>query len=66
MEIYVIYKHPMDYPDKFVARKFIFDQPTEEVILENTLEKLREKLPFGLTCVERYENDDPVIVETWI
>lgn len=61
-----IYDHPKDYPDKFVARKFILDKLTSEILLGDTLEEVRSQLPLGLTCFERHETDDPVIVETWM
>lgn len=64
--IWTIYDHPTDYPDKFVARKFILDKPTSEVIIADTLEELREMLPLGLSCFNRSVTDDPVIVETWM
>jgi len=66
MEIWTIYKHPLDYPEKFVARKFIFDKPTSEILIGDTLEEIRKLLPGGLTRIERDPKDDPVIVEAWI
>ena len=64
--LWTVYKHPRDYPDKFVARKFVLDKPTSEILIGNTLEEIRTLLPKGLTRMERDENDKPVIVETWI
>ena len=64
--LWTIYKHPSDYPDEFVARKFILDKPTSEIKTSDTIETLRLLLPMGLTRVERNDNDDPVIVETWM
>ena len=66
LELWTIYKYPRDYPDKFVARKFVLDKPTSEILIGNTLEEIRTLLPKGLTRMERDENDKPVIVETWI
>ena len=64
--LWTIYRHPKDYPDKYVARKFILDKPTSEILIGDTLEELRALLPFGLTRLERDLGDDPLIVETWI
>ena len=65
-EIWAIYKHPLDYPEKFVARKFILDKPTSEILIGDTLEEIRKLLPKGLTLIERNPKDDPILVETWI
>ena len=66
LTIWVIYKHPKDYPDNFVARKFILDKPTPEILIGSTLEEIRKLLPPGSTRFDRYETDDPVIIEAWI
>ena len=63
---WTIYKHPLDYPNKYVARKFVLDKPTSEILVGGTLEEIRKLLPLGLTCIDRHETDDPVIVETWL
>lgn len=67
--IWVIYYHPKDFPDKFVARRFNLDQPTPDHITSDSLEGIRsallEKEP-GLVCLTRAPEDDPVILETWI
>lgn len=65
-EIWTIYEYPIDYPDKYVARKFILDKPTQEIIIADTLEELRKKLPKGLIRLERSEYDDEKIVECWM
>lgn len=64
--IWTIYKHPSDYPDKFVARCFNFNRPTTAVYTADTLEEIRRLIPQGLFRLERDPNDDPVIVEVWI
>jgi len=63
---WTIYKHPKDYPDKVVARKFILDKPTSEIIIGNTIEEVRSGIPKGLTRFLPDERDDSVIVETWL
>ena len=64
--LWTVYKHPRDYPDKFVARKFIMDKPTSEILICESLEEVRMLLPPGLTRIERDEDDKPVIVEVWM
>lgn len=53
-------------PGQFVARKWLMDEPTNEILQDATLEGLRAKLPQGLIRLDRLPKDDPVIVETWI
>jgi hypothetical protein len=62
IEIWTIYKHPRDYPEKYVARKFINDKPTNQLISSITYDELIHILlslyPY-LTCLER------VVVVWW-
>ena len=48
--LWVVFDHPQDYPDSYVARKFVLDQPTEEHIVSPRLEMLRQ-LMIGLRPV---------------
>lgn len=68
--LHTIYKHPKDYPTKFVVRKFtartgitIVDNNAETA---DTLIEARQLVPPGLYRLNRSPIDDPVIVETWI
>jgi len=69
---WTIYDHPSDRPDCFIARRWIVMRsyndpvPTRDVLTATTLDELRRLLPPGLTCLPRYLNDDPKIVEVWI
>ena len=69
--MWTIYDHPRDYPDSFVARKFLIaggaPTPTSEIILSTSLDKLRAiMVGRGLSCITRSPGDDPVVVETWL
>lgn len=69
--IWVVYDHPTDYPDHFVARAHRVgvdgQRPTSKLIAAPTLESIRTSMVnLGLTCVQRNEEDDPVIVECWL
>lgn len=67
LSIWVVYDHPTDWPDYFVAREWIGEQPGNMVTLERDLDRLRDRLRrMGLTRLERNEEDDPVILETWL
>lgn len=71
LPMWVLCKHPSDYPDKFTARLHVLGPnghaPTSEVLVADDLEELQQALDSkGLVRMERNENDDPVIVETWV
>ena len=64
--IWVIYKHPSDYPDKFVCRIWNLDKPTDKIWLADTLEGIHRIIPDNMVKLDRHVDDDPVVVETWI
>lgn len=70
LEMWTVYDHPADFPDAFVARKWVVRAggpiATPEVVMGVTLEEVRERLPEGLYPLNRNEGDDPTIVETWL
>jgi hypothetical protein len=72
LAMWTVYKHPKDYPDKFVARRFDVDaagpKPSASVIVAADLETLRDILAreMHLTCLARDPSDEPQIVETWL
>ena len=67
VEIWTVYFNAVDYPNLYVARKFINAGPTGELMCcseyQPLLEWLQEK---GLTKLARHPNDHPVIVESWL
>lgn len=68
LEMWVIYDHPKDFPNGFIARLWIDEDPQAQTMTADTLDNLRELIcRWGCTChLVRYPDDDPVIVETWI
>ena len=66
MPISAVYDHPEDYPDKFVARVYDMDKPTNLIVLGDTLDEVREAIPQSMAKIDRQQGDDPCIVETWI
>lgn len=71
MSQWVVYRHPRDYPEKFVLRRWDITRghvliATDEVALADTLELIREAVPPGLYCLKRFAEDDPRIVEVWL
>lgn len=65
LSIWVVYDSPADFPGQFVARKWLNDAATSEVLQADSLQALRELLPAGLYCLPRSQEDDAVIVESW-
>ena len=66
LAIWTIYNKPRDYPQGFIARKYLLDRPTSEVLTDTSLEAFRAKLPQGLFCLGRDIDDHPNVVESWI
>lgn len=66
MPLICIYEHPADYPQRYVARLWDIETPTNIIATADTLEEVRETIPHGMVRLKRSENDDPCIVETWI
>ena len=71
MDIWVLCKHPTDYPDKYTARRHVANAagygPTSDVIVDDNIDNLRvQMLERGLICIDRAAGDDPVIVESWL
>ena len=67
LKMWTIYERPTDYPNNFVARQWVLDKPTENIIMGPDIETLRGYfLEMGLTCVVRSPQDESQIVETWL
>lgn len=67
--LYVIYYNPSDFPGRYVCRINHVGHtnvPGRLLANEDTLEKVRAKLPPGLHRIARSKGDDKVIVETWL
>lgn len=64
--IFVVYDHPIDFPDKFAVRLFDGAQPTNIVLLADTLKAARAAVPGHFLRVTRQASDEPHIVETYI
>lgn len=67
LSIWVIYDHPSDHPDHFVARRWSYDRPTADIKLARDVVELRsEMMAMGLACIARAHSDDAKIMETWL
>lgn len=72
LDMWVVYDHPTDFPDHFVARRWEVlrqEHPTDDVLTADTLEALRftiEREKFCTVQLARSPGDDPKIVEVWM
>ena len=67
LKCWVVYDHPADLPDYFIARLFVEGKPTGSFVQGKALELIRmAMLQMGLSCIPRDPSDDPVILETWL
>ena len=67
LSMWVIYDHPKDYPNSYVARRWELDRPTTDIIVCPRLDAIRHEMQIrGLACLARNPNDDSKIVECWV
>ena len=74
LSVFAIYDHPLDYPDKFVVRRwFVVDdalwpggRPDVVPRLFDTLLQARQCIPLGMVLRLPDSNDDPNLCEAWI
>lgn len=71
LEMWVVYEHPQDRPEMFVARRFEVGAGViepKEMVEAATLEAVRGKIPQRgrYERVPRMVGDEPHIVEVWL
>lgn len=71
LDMWVIYEHPLDFPDKYVVRKWTVMANAKplasmEKTMHDTLEEARAAVPPGLYSLSRFVDDDLAIKEVWI
>lgn len=66
--VIVVYEHPSDYPEYYVARIFNVDKPTDTIMLKDTLEEIQEDVRnnTNMMFMLRGAEDDPCIVGVWL
>ena len=66
--VIVVYRHPQDYPDKYVARVFDIMRPTNAVVIRDTLQELQTDITQNTakTFITRDERDEPCVVGSWV
>jgi hypothetical protein len=71
MEGYTIYDSPLDFPGRFVVRRFEIKHgavfPDDDpVVVADSLEAARAAVPEYMTRLARSPDDALSVVETWI
>lgn len=69
--MYTVYDHPLDYPDKYVVRRYAVTASGpvagDVVMVNDSLDAIRAVMEKrGLYCLTRHPEDDSKIVETWL
>lgn len=69
--IFVVYRMPKDYPDKWVVRRWAMDEKGRPVvdtscITGNSLSEVRCHIPGGLVRFPRSKDEDECIYESWL
>jgi len=65
--IWVVYDHPKDYPDHYIARRWDGIIGTDDILKDAKLEVIQQELELkGLVKLMPNEGDDPRILECWI
>lgn len=66
IKLIVVYNNPSDHPNKYVARIFENNKPTNKFIIKDTLDEIHKLIPHIYTRMPADECDNPVVEETWI
>ena len=71
MDMWIIYEHPLDFPDKYVVRKWTVMANAKPLAsmgktLHDTLEEARSAIPPGLYNLPRFASNNPAIKEVWL
>lgn len=61
-----VFERPREFPEGFLARRFVGVVPTEEVVRGDSLAAVRSQIPRGLAMLPRDAADDPKLREVWI
>jgi hypothetical protein len=66
--MWVVYEHPADFPEDYVARRWVNGVATETCLRDPSLGKLRVLLCWNypnLRYFPRHPNDEPQVKEMW-
>lgn len=66
MPLITVYEKPKDMPDKYVARLFDINQPTEFAVVGDSLSDIREAIPEWMVKINPEAEDIPQIKEVYM
>lgn len=67
LTMWTIYRNPADCPGSWVVRAHdVPGGPREFCEVCSSLKDAHRRIPFGLVRVNRFPEDEPQIVETWM
>lgn len=61
-----IFFSPLDVPDKYIARLFEREYPTDTVVIGDSLEEVRKAMPINFVPFRRFKEEPASVVEVWI
>lgn len=66
MPLITVYRSPIDYKGKFVARLFDLNRPTNLIVVKENIDEVRKTIPYRFEKMNRSLEDDIVIAEVWL
>lgn len=71
MIMVAVYKNPHDFPHKYVGRVWFIGKgkhwaSNDMYVVRDTIEEVRAAVPKWMTRLGRSEDEDPVVVETYM
>ena len=66
LSMWIVYEDTPEFPNQYVARRYLLDVETDDYVVGDTLNDVRAKLPPGLMRIERSAKDHPQVRESWI
>lgn len=66
--IIAVYQHPEDFQEKYVARVYELDKPTDTLMIKDTLEEIETDIRknTGMTFIPRGAEDVLSLVGVWM
>lgn len=63
-----VYRHPEDFPEKYVARVYELDKPTDTLMIKDTLKEIEMDIRknTGMTFIPRGTEDVLSLVGVWM
>jgi hypothetical protein len=66
MPLIVVYEHPLDFPDKYIARLYNLDMPTNMIMVKDNFDEILEGIPMDMVRFMPSPEDDACIVAIFI